>query len=72
MFFNESWNDQVYALSPYTENTENTRTLNTADDILETENADGNNAYLDLEMLGSTIEDGVLGYISEYFSGPAS
>ncbi|KAK7025320.1 hypothetical protein VNI00_016102 [Paramarasmius palmivorus] len=72
MFFNESWNDQVYALSPYTENTQNTRTLNDADDILETENTDGNNAYLDLEMLGSTIEDGVLGYITIGVSAKAS
>ncbi|EEB97306.1 hypothetical protein MPER_03408, partial [Moniliophthora perniciosa FA553] len=71
-FFNESWNDQVYALSPYTENTGNTRTLNDADTILETENADGNNAYLDLELLGSTIQDGILGYITIGVSSSAS
>ncbi|KAK7037779.1 hypothetical protein VNI00_010740 [Paramarasmius palmivorus] len=64
MFFDETWNDQVYALSPYTDNTDNTRTYNTEDDILETENADGNNAYLDLELLGDSIEDGILGYIT--------
>ena len=45
-FFDEAWNDQVYAVSPYTEDT-NDRTLNVDDSILAEENADGNNAYIE-------------------------
>ncbi|EEB99800.1 hypothetical protein MPER_00423, partial [Moniliophthora perniciosa FA553] len=72
MFFEESWNDQVYALSPYTENTENSRTYNDEDDILEQENADGNSAYLALELLGESIQDGILGYITIGVNSSAS
>lgn len=45
-FFDEAWNDQVYAVSPYTTDTNN-RTLNVDDDILAQENTDGNNAYIE-------------------------
>jgi len=44
-FFNETWNDKVFAVAPYTNN-KNSRTLNEADSILQQENADGNNAYI--------------------------
>uniref|UniRef100_A0A0W0F7Q7 Aromatic compound dioxygenase n=1 Tax=Moniliophthora roreri TaxID=221103 RepID=A0A0W0F7Q7_MONRR len=72
MFFEESWNEQVYALSPYTDNTENSRTYNDEDNILEQENADGNSAYLALELLGDSIEDGILGYITIGVNSSAS
>lgn len=62
-FFHEAWNDRVFGIAPYTSNT-NHRTLNKDDWILEEENADGNNAYLDLELIGHSFEDGILGYIS--------
>lgn len=64
-FFHEAWNDRVFGLSPYTSNT-NDRMLNKDDKILEEENADGNNAYLDLELVGHGFEDGILGYISTF------
>ncbi|KAL0071318.1 hypothetical protein AAF712_001174 [Marasmius tenuissimus] len=70
-FFNETWNDKVFALSPYTTNT-NERTTNDEDSILAEENADGNNAYLALELLGDSIEDGILGYITVGVNSSAS
>ena len=45
-FFDESWNDQVYSVFPYTTDTNN-RTLNVDDSILAEENADGNNAFIE-------------------------
>ena len=62
-FFHEAWNDRVFSISPYTSNI-NHRTLNKDDGILKEENADGNNAYLDLELIGQNFDDGILGYIS--------
>jgi hypothetical protein len=64
-FFHEKWNDRVYAERPYTDN-KNKRTLNKDDHILSEENADGNNAFLELELLGESLTDGILGYISAY------
>ena len=65
IFFHEAWNDRVFSISPYTSNT-NHRTLNKDDWILKEQNADGNNAYLDLELIGQSFEDGILGYISTF------
>lgn len=62
-FFEESWNDAVYATTPYVENTNN-RTYNDEDGILDQANADGNSAFLDLELLGDDVSDGILGYIT--------
>ncbi|KAL0566841.1 hypothetical protein V5O48_015154 [Marasmius crinis-equi] len=70
-FFEETWNDQVYALNPYNTNT-NERTLNVNDGILDEENSDGNNAFLALELLGESIEDGILGYITVGVNSSAS
>lgn len=72
-FFNETWNDEVFATASYTNNT-NTRTYNDDDSILAEENSDGNDAYLELELLGDTVSDGILGYISTSFapSSPSS
>jgi protocatechuate 3,4-dioxygenase beta subunit len=46
MFMNESWNNQVFAVSPYNSNT-NERTYNDDGSILDEESANGNNAYLE-------------------------
>lgn len=70
-FFDELWNDKVFAHGPYTDNT-NRRTLNKDDRILDEENADGNNAFLELELLGENMSDGILGYISVYLAAIAS
>jgi hypothetical protein len=53
----------IFADKPYKDNM-NKRTLNKDDDILSEENADGNNAFLELELLGESLADGILGYIS--------
>jgi hypothetical protein len=45
-FFDESWNDQVFELPPYTFNTNN-RTYNVDDFIYAQENADGNDAIIE-------------------------
>jgi protocatechuate 3,4-dioxygenase beta subunit len=70
-FFHEGWNDRVFAHPPYTSN-HNKRTLNKDDHILWEENADGNNAFLDLELLGDMISDGILGYITLGVNSSAS
>lgn len=69
-FFHEGWNDRVFAHPAYTSNP-NKRTLNKDDHILSEENADGNNAFLDLEFLGEKLPDGILGYISKFLFGRA-
>jgi hypothetical protein len=66
LFFDEDWNDRVFATQPYTDNAHK-RTFNKDDILLEDQSADGNNAFLDLELLGECLEEGILGYISTYF-----
>ncbi|KAF8920320.1 Intradiol ring-cleavage dioxygenase [Mucidula mucida] len=70
-FFDESWNDDVFATEPYTLNTQ-TRTLNSDDGILNEANSDGNNAFLDLDLIGASLEDGILGYITVGVDSTAS
>lgn len=45
-FFEEDWNDKVYASEVYVTNT-NERTYNVDDSILWEENSDGNNAFVE-------------------------
>ncbi|KAK7455849.1 hypothetical protein VKT23_010886 [Stygiomarasmius scandens] len=71
IFFNESWNNQVYATTPYNANTNN-RTLNSEDSIFDEQNAGGNNAFMELELLDEMIEEGVLGYITIGVNSTAS
>jgi len=70
-FFHEAWNDRVFDNQPYTDNT-NKRTFNKDDRILDEENADGNNAFLELELLGESLLDGILGYITMGVNSSAS
>ncbi|ORY72247.1 Intradiol ring-cleavage dioxygenase [Leucosporidium creatinivorum] len=63
IFYDEDLLTQVLATSAYT-NTTQTRTLNADDTILTSENTDGNNAYADTSLIGESIEDGVLAYIT--------
>lgn len=70
-FFDEAWNDKVFVLEPYTTNTNN-RTLNTQDSILSEETANGNNAFIDIELLGDEIADGLLGYVTMGVNASAS
>ncbi|KAE9401320.1 aromatic compound dioxygenase [Gymnopus androsaceus JB14] len=63
-FFQEEWNDKVYATSPYTENT-NKRTYNDEDKTVDdSEDADGNSAFIDLHLAGEDITDGLIGFIT--------
>jgi hypothetical protein len=80
LFYDETWNDQVATVYPYSVNT-NSRTYNDEDSILATAFEDGFNAYVEyalsflycrvmltslysLELLGSDVSEGLLGYIT--------
>ncbi|KAF9793388.1 Intradiol ring-cleavage dioxygenase [Thelephora terrestris] len=64
MFFNESWNDEVFATSPYTED-KNDRTLNSQDSILSSAFQSGYNAYTSLQYLnGNDLSGGLVGYLT--------
>jgi protocatechuate 3,4-dioxygenase beta subunit len=67
-FFEESWNDKVYATSPYTTGTHR-RTLNSQDRTLEKAGA---SAFVSLQYLGSSLSDGLLGYITVAVDGSKS
>ncbi|KAJ3508997.1 hypothetical protein NLJ89_g5453 [Agrocybe chaxingu] len=59
-FFEETWNDEVFSQSPYT-TTSQQRMTNDEDGILTSAGGVG---FLSLSLLGTTISDGVLGYIT--------
>ncbi|KAG6824448.1 hypothetical protein H0H93_002023 [Arthromyces matolae] len=44
-FFDETWNNEIFATAPYN-TTDQQRTLNSEDSILDQENSDGNNAFV--------------------------
>ncbi|CAA7267331.1 unnamed protein product [Cyclocybe aegerita] len=67
-FFEESWNDAVYATDPYTANTQE-RTLNSEDMWIEMA---GDGAFVNLENLGSSLDEGLLGYITVAVDGNAT
>ncbi|KAJ3993810.1 aromatic compound dioxygenase [Lentinula boryana] len=61
-FFQETWNDKVYATSPYIENN-NKRTHNNEDRQMEdSEDADGNSAILDISAAGEDLTEGLVGF----------
>jgi len=63
-YFNESWNDEVFSTSPYTED-KNTRTLNSEDSILSSAFQNGYNAYTSLQYLnGNDLSGGLVGYLT--------
>ncbi|KAJ3506939.1 hypothetical protein NLJ89_g6581 [Agrocybe chaxingu] len=64
-FFDEPWNDKVYATSPYTLNTQR-RTLNSQDGILRSAGAA---AFVNLQNLRNSLNDGLLGYITVAVDG---
>ncbi|KAJ1308741.1 hypothetical protein OPQ81_004432 [Rhizoctonia solani] len=71
LFFQETLNDRVVALSPYT-STNQRRTLNAQDGIYAQQNSRGFNGVVATELLGSTISDGILGYTTIGVDGQAS
>ncbi|QRW15601.1 intradiol ring-cleavage dioxygenase [Rhizoctonia solani] len=63
LFFDDDLNDKILSQGVYA-NTSETRTYNDEDSILDSENADGYNAYASTELLGETETDGILAYIT--------
>ncbi|KAG8694174.1 hypothetical protein FRC09_010020, partial [Ceratobasidium sp. 395] len=59
LFFQESLNDQVVALAPYT-STKQRRTLNSGDGIYAQQNSRGFNGVVATELMGSTVSAGIL------------
>ncbi|KAL8279423.1 hypothetical protein RQP46_008235 [Phenoliferia psychrophenolica] len=59
IFFDEALNSQVLATPAY-QNSTQVHTTNEQDDILTSQNMDGNNAFADTSLLGSSVADGVL------------
>ena len=62
LFFDQSLIAQVEALEPYASNTQDL-TTNADDDILSTE-ADGLDPFVEYIMIGDTLEEGILAWIS--------
>ncbi|TFL04437.1 Intradiol ring-cleavage dioxygenase [Pterulicium gracile] len=64
VFFEEVWNDEIYATELY-KNNDNVRVCNHEDRILNRlSNADRDNVFVDLEKLGNSLDDGLYGYIT--------
>ncbi|CAE6403041.1 unnamed protein product [Rhizoctonia solani] len=63
LFFDDELNEKILSQGVYANTTE-TRTYNDEDNILDSENADGYNAYASTELLGETETDGILAYIT--------
>ncbi|CAE6443164.1 unnamed protein product [Rhizoctonia solani] len=63
LFFEDTLNEKILSQGIYANTTE-TRTYNDEDGILDSENADGYNAYASTELLGETETDGILAYIT--------
>ncbi|KAF9522955.1 Intradiol ring-cleavage dioxygenase [Crepidotus variabilis] len=63
-FFDETWNDKVYANSPYTLNKQ-PRTRNAQDGFIKEAQGNGYNSFASLGYLsGSSLSTGLLGYIT--------
>ncbi|KAG7440085.1 aromatic compound dioxygenase, partial [Guyanagaster necrorhizus] len=65
LFFQESLINQVYEIEAYTAHLSTlTRVTNDADSIISGANNDGYSAFVSTELLGDTLEDGLVGYIT--------
>ncbi|KAF8604396.1 aromatic compound dioxygenase [Ceratobasidium sp. AG-I] len=63
LFFEDSLNDQIVEQGVYANNN-HSRTYNTDDPVFDVQNANGYNAYAQTELLGDSVLDGILGYIT--------
>ncbi|KAG8727480.1 hypothetical protein FRC11_013073, partial [Ceratobasidium sp. 423] len=63
LFFDDALNEKILSQGIYANTTES-RTYNDEDSILDSENADGYNAYASTELMGETETDGILAYIT--------
>lgn len=65
LFFEEDLLNEVYSLSPYSAHLATlNRTLNSEDSIYSVANAGGYSAIIDVALLGETVADGLVGYIT--------
>ncbi|CCA73686.1 hypothetical protein PIIN_07639, partial [Serendipita indica DSM 11827] len=62
-FFDEAFNTEVLAQEAYL-NSGQSHTYNDEDGILQTANTDGYSAFVEIERLGDTLDEGLLGYIT--------
>ncbi|KAK0199538.1 Intradiol ring-cleavage dioxygenase [Desarmillaria ectypa] len=65
LFFEESLINQVYEIGAYTAHLSTLdRVTNDADTIIGGANSDGYSAFISTELLGDSLEDGLVGYIT--------
>ncbi|CZR65221.1 uncharacterized protein PAC_15121 [Phialocephala subalpina] len=65
LFFNESLINSVYELDPYSAHLDTlNRTTNDEDSVYSVANADGYSSIISVQLLGETIADGLVGYIT--------
>ncbi|KAI3543517.1 hypothetical protein CSPX01_06173 [Colletotrichum filicis] len=65
LFFEEDLLSQVYAVSPYSAHLETlNRTTNAEDSVLSSASEDGYSPFINVSLLGDTVEDGLVGYIT--------
>ncbi|OJJ31959.1 hypothetical protein ASPWEDRAFT_139331 [Aspergillus wentii DTO 134E9] len=65
LFFTEELINSVYQLSPYASHLSTlNRTLNSEDSVYSVANADGNSAIISTQLLGETLAEGLIGYIT--------
>lgn len=65
LFFNETFINQAYELYPYNAHLSTlNRTLNEGDSVYITANTGGCSAEISVNLLGDTIADGIVGYIT--------
>ncbi|KAK7451807.1 hypothetical protein VKT23_012486 [Stygiomarasmius scandens] len=66
IYFEESWNDKVYAIFPYNAS-KNDRILNDDDWVLQDQlkiQPEGYSAFVELELVGEQVKDGLVGYMT--------
>ncbi|KAF4311040.1 putative aromatic compound dioxygenase protein [Botryosphaeria dothidea] len=65
LFFEEDLLSEVYSLSPYSAHLSTlNRTTNAEDSVLSVAAEDGYSPFISTELLGSSLEDGLIGYIT--------
>ncbi|KAF6825516.1 extracellular dioxygenase [Colletotrichum plurivorum] len=65
LFFEEDILSQVYAVSPYSAHLDTlNRTTNDEDSVLSSASEDGYSPFISVSLLGDSIEDGLVGYIT--------
>jgi protocatechuate 3,4-dioxygenase beta subunit len=65
LFFNETFINTVYQLEPYSEHLATlNRTTNDEDAIFVSSNEGGSSSIISVQLLGETIADGLVGYIT--------